>query len=112
MDFKAFLRQLGETLRAHRTLRGLTQEDLGSRLGVSTQWVSEIERGNGAPSLELLFHLARLLDTSISDLTQTRADKAEDREALNELVAFLQHQPAPVLRATAAWTTQLRRAGA
>ena len=52
----------GRRLRAIRKLRGLTQEKLGERANVSAKSVSEIERGAGNPTLDLIGRMARSLD--------------------------------------------------
>ncbi len=111
MDFQEFLRKLGGTIRAHRRAIGLTQEDLGAKLNCSTQWISEMERGNGAPSLELLYNVAEFMGTSISELTRVVAGGSADDDALREVLVSLERQPADVLRAAADLATALGRAG-
>ena len=49
---------LGETIRRLRLDRGLKQEELGRRLGISKQSVSNWENENIMPSVELLERLA------------------------------------------------------
>ncbi len=110
MDFQEFLIKLGGTIRAHRKAIGLTQEELGSKLKCSTQWISEMERGNGAPSLELLFNVAEFMGTSISELTRVVAGGSADDEALREVLVTLERQPADVLRAAADLASALSRA--
>lgn len=110
MDFQEFLRKLGGTIRAHRRAIGLTQEELADKLSVSTQWVSEMERGNGAPSLELLFNVAGFMGTSVSELTRVVAGGSADDDALREVLVALERQPAPVLRAAAELCSALSRA--
>lgn len=109
MEFQEFLKKLGTTIRAHRKAVGLTQEELAAQLAVSTQWVSEMERGNGAPSLELLAKLADYMKTTVADLTRIVPVQSRDEEALREIVIALEHQPAEVLRAVADLATALSR---
>ncbi|MFC1638978.1 helix-turn-helix transcriptional regulator [Patescibacteria group bacterium] len=45
-------------IRELRTERGLTQEDLADRVGVTRQTVIAIEKGGYVPSLDLAFRLA------------------------------------------------------
>lgn len=111
MEFPEFLKNLGATLRAHRRAIGLTQEEMADKLKVSTQWVSEMERGNGAPSLELLLAMADLMNTSVSDLTRVVDGPAGDKDALLETVVFLQRQSPEVLQAVATFTGALMRSG-
>jgi transcriptional regulator with XRE-family HTH domain len=67
------LRGLGAEVRALRTERGLTMAALAGQLGVSTSLISQIERGITAPSLEVLWGLARALGISIGVFFQDDA---------------------------------------
>ena len=58
----------GEKLKALRTERGLTQEQLAARLYVSRTAVSKWETGGGSPHLDSLQAVARLFDVSVDDL--------------------------------------------
>ena len=58
----------GEKLKALRTERGLTQEQLAARLYVSRPAVSKWETGGGSPNLDSLQAVARLFDVSVDDL--------------------------------------------
>ena len=57
----------GEKLKALRTERGLTQEQLAARLYVSRTAVSKWETGGGSPNLDSLQAVARLFDVSVDD---------------------------------------------
>lgn len=48
-----------------RKSKGLTQNELGERLGVSFQAVSKWERGESLPDVSLLVSLANILETSV-----------------------------------------------
>ena len=41
-------------LRVHRTLRGMTQRELGTACGVSGAAITNLEKGHSAPSARLL----------------------------------------------------------
>ena len=58
----------GEKLKALRTERGLTQEQLAARLYVSRTAVSKWETGGGSPNLDSLQAVVRLFDVSVDDL--------------------------------------------
>ncbi len=58
---------IGSQIKKYRTARGITQEQLGHLLGVTTQAVSKWERG-GTPDAELLPHLSQVLNVSIDAL--------------------------------------------
>ncbi|MBE7117280.1 helix-turn-helix domain-containing protein [Bacillus paranthracis] len=59
IDFK----KIGKTLRLRRRQKGLTLETLASQVGVSFNYISELERGDKqkVPSDEVLIKLADLL---------------------------------------------------
>ncbi len=51
-----------------RATRGLSQADLGERVGVTRQTVNAIEGGKYSPSLEVAFKIARTLDTPLESV--------------------------------------------
>ncbi len=61
-------KSLGETLKAHRTSRGFTQEYVAESLGVSRQAVSKWENGTSDPSTANLMALAKLYGLSVDEL--------------------------------------------
>jgi putative transcriptional regulator len=67
-------------IRALRTERGWSQQDLADRLDVSRQSVNAIETGKYDPSLPLAFSLARLFGLSIEELFDDGTDLAEAAE--------------------------------
>lgn len=56
-------------IKARRVERGLTQRDMGEKLGISHVAVGDIERGKTHLTLALLERLATVLDTTVGDLT-------------------------------------------
>lgn len=63
--------QLTAYLRALRRARGLTQADLGARLGVSAARISTIERNPGVLSTALLLKLLQALGARLQLETDT-----------------------------------------
>ena len=61
MDMKT----VGAQITRLRKEKGLTQNDLGERLGVSFQAVSKWERGETLPDTAILLDLANALETSV-----------------------------------------------
>lgn len=57
--------KVGEQIAILRKSKGLTQNELGERLGVSFQAVSKWERGETLPDITLLPDLAKVLETTI-----------------------------------------------
>jgi len=72
---------LGERVRELRQKRGLTQVDLGERLGLPQSRVSEIEKGSRVPNLETILRLALALGCKVSVLMA-----AFDKEDLARLL--------------------------
>ncbi len=64
MDMNAVARQISSL----RKNKGLTQSELGDRVGVSFQAVSKWERGETLPDTAILPDLARVLETSIDSI--------------------------------------------
>lgn len=51
-----------------RTQKGMTQEDLAQRVGVSRQTVISIEKGNYTPSILLAIKVARIFRRAVEDV--------------------------------------------
>src|SRR4051794_31644194 len=60
---------VGQELREERQDAGRTLADVAKDAGVSTQYLSEIERGRKEPSSEVLQAVAGALDLRLVDLT-------------------------------------------
>ncbi|MEM6422670.1 MAG: helix-turn-helix transcriptional regulator, partial [Pseudomonadota bacterium] len=57
---------LGKDLRALRTTRGLTLEEMARRLDRSVGWLSQVERDISTPRMRDLEQMARILDVPLS----------------------------------------------
>ena len=62
------IQKVGEQISALRKAKGITQSDLGERLGVSFQAVSKWERGETLPDVTILPDLAKVLETTIDNI--------------------------------------------
>ena len=60
MDYKA----IGKRVRLRRQIVELTQEQLAEKIGVCTSFVGHIERGTRKLSVETLYALCKVLETS------------------------------------------------
>jgi len=69
---------VGEQLREIRLARGETLRGVGSRAGVSPQYLSEIERGFKEPSSEILAAIGASLDLTLLDLTVGVAERLSE----------------------------------
>lgn len=61
----------------YRKLRGLSQTDLGDRVGVKQPHISRIENGDDGPPLSLFKEIAKALNVSLSDLFSDSMTPAE-----------------------------------
>ena len=95
---------VGLRVRMYRTLRGLSQEKLARRLGLTFQQVQKYERGLNRISASRLWELSRILDTPIQkfyedvDESAPKPDPKKDENSLpvndlNEEFAHLGQNP-------------------
>jgi len=75
---------LGAQLRAERHRRGERLADVASHAGVSTQYLSELERGKKEASSEVVAALAGALGLSVVDLSRRVADRLSALRAGSE----------------------------
>ena len=59
---------IGERLKAARTRRLLTQDELAERAGVSQSTIANIERDNAEPQFRTIRKLAKALDIEPTEL--------------------------------------------
>lgn len=79
MDGRALL---GWNLRRLRAERGISQERLAGDAGVDRAYVSELERGLGNASVDLLDRLAAPLETPLAEFFRVPEDGAEAPKSL------------------------------
>lgn len=60
---------LGDRLRRLRLEQGLTLAETAARAGISTQYLSEVERGLKEPSSEIIAAVAGALGTTLAEVT-------------------------------------------
>ena len=63
-------RKLSNTVRELREKRGITQQELADRVGVTRQTVIAIEGNKYSPSLEVAFMIAQALRARIEEVFQ------------------------------------------
>ena len=83
--------KMGKFIAALRKEKGLTQEKLGERLGVTNKTVSRWENGNYMPDVEMLSLLSEEFGVSINELISGERLLADDfkKAADNNLVTAL-----------------------
>ena len=65
---------IGEQIRNYRKKAGLSQKELGQKLGVSQQHIAQYETGKRMPKLETVKKIAVALNTDIGNLLKTNDD--------------------------------------
>lgn len=81
------MKPINEKISALRKERGLTQEQLGAKLGVSGQAVSKWECGESLPDILLLPDLCKLLNTSADSLLDV--SQPENEPIMERFLAFM-----------------------
>ena len=74
--------KIGKFIAAMRKARGLTQEVLGEKLGVTNKTVSRWETGAYMPDVGKLQDLAALLGVSVNELLS--GERIESKEAFTQ----------------------------
>lgn len=80
---------IGEKIKFYRLGSGLTQRELEKELGVSPQYISNIEQGKRGPSLDMQVKLCQYFRISMADLMPIEAPtkiSAKDK-MIGEIVA-------------------------
>ncbi len=65
---KGMVIETKNTIRERRKEKGISQEELAKRCGVSRQTVNAIENNKYDPTLMLAFSLAKVLETTVDEL--------------------------------------------
>lgn len=73
-------RAIGESVRARRKARGLSQEQLAEAIDIAPQFLGRIERGLTLPSVPTLCSLASALGITPGGLLPEKGRKAGARE--------------------------------
>ena len=76
--------KMGSFLAELRKEHGLTQAELGEKLGVTNKTVSRWETGNYMPPVEMLEELSRMYDMTINELLSGKKLSAEEYKEMAE----------------------------
>lgn len=89
---------LSENLKSFRKSRGITQEELATRLNIVRQTISKWEKGLSVPDSDMLIRIAEILEVNVSELLGTHMiegaeeattpDIAEQLSRINEQLAI------------------------
>lgn len=74
----------GEILKKLRKSRGLTQKELGSRLGLSKAVISKYENGMGYPTFDVLIRMAEEFGVTTDYMLGVAGGKTVDVSGLTE----------------------------
>jgi len=82
---------IGNRITKHRKVLGITQEELASRLGLSSQAVSKWECDTSCPDISLLPELCKVLGITTDELLTGKTDEvrlvpSEKRKNFDELI--------------------------
>ncbi len=78
--------KVGQRIKEWRLIRGYTQEDLASKVGVINQRIYEYEQGRAAVSLEMLDEIAKMLLINITDLLPETRENENSEVELSRLI--------------------------
>ena len=82
------LKKLGRRVRQIRTSKGLSQEKVAEQSGISSKYMSDLERGLANVSIQVLERVAGQLGTSTIDLLDNEHE-AERELLVKEITDFL-----------------------
>ena len=97
-DDREFLKAVGAAVRDARRRLDLTQEQLSVRLDTTAEWISQIERGVGTPSVTTFIRLSAALDVSPAELMETASAGRHGQPDVAHLVAEAQRLPPAAVR--------------
>ena len=78
------IRLIGLRIKALRNKKGLTQEHLAETVGITPQYLGNIERGKENPTLKTFINLSNGLNTDIGELFYLL--KAEDKKQVKKII--------------------------
>lgn len=87
-------KNIGQRIQSLRGERKITQAQLAEKIGVSTEAVSNIERGVNYPSFDTLIKIADTLDCRLTDLIDRPGKASPKRMKLEaDLIAKIKSLP-------------------
>ena len=83
---------LNENMKALRKNKGLTQDELASRLNVVRQTISKWEKGLSVPDVEMLQKIADVLESDVSQLLGAPIKQNENVDVIAEQLSRINEQ--------------------
>ena len=72
---------VGRNIRVHRLTAGLTQEELGTKLGVTFQQIQKYEKGTNRVGSGRLYQIADLLELPVTSFFEGGAEQTASRKS-------------------------------
>ena len=86
-------RELGERLRAYRTQRGWSQEEMAERADLHTTYIGQLERGEKNATIESISKVAAALDISLSKLFENISLASSEKDIPSRCYDLFHKQP-------------------
>src|SRR5699024_1118914 len=80
MDSKELSEHVGKKINYYRKKTGITQKDLGDKIGVKHNTISDYELGKISPEQDMLFAISNALNISVDDLFPQKERKTDELE--------------------------------
>ncbi|MFQ9320749.1 MAG: helix-turn-helix domain-containing protein [Enterococcus durans] len=93
---------IGDNIKEIRTIKGLTQQELADKIGISRSYLGDLEKNRRNPSSETIEKLSEMLGVSIFYLMRgikTQQDEKffKDEEMKETIAAFIKKRPVDVI---------------
>jgi len=90
---------IGQRVRKYRLLKNYTQQELAKEIDLSSQYISQVERGMAAVTLETLEKICLALDISIEKIFVNfeNIERVKNNAALLSIIELMEDQPTEVL---------------
>jgi len=86
-------KKIGRKIAEYRKVSGLSQETLAAKSGVTTEYISRLERGVNSPSVKTLNSLSDPLSVSIKDFFLFAEEENDDWElSFDALVVLMKNK--------------------
>lgn len=82
---------IGERIRMRRHILGMSQTDLGQKIGVTFQQIQKYEKGNNKIVASKLYDLAKIMDVSIGYFFDNFKSTENNKDYLNDNQAEFQY---------------------
>ena len=105
-----FVSRLGAEVARRRREKDLTQEALASDLDTTKEWLSQVERGVGNPSVALIERMAWSLDTTVEVLLLSATRTATRSEVVSAIASVAERLSPRDARVLLALANELDRA--